>query len=121
MSGKDAEEQSRRRAAECTIEQIGRNSALRFFTRESRFIHVGAESRVPANEALLSHDLQLFQHGCVDSWPRGGEVLLNLPDRAGPLIPEHMQDVEFCICRKARACRRFASRHGATTGGGASA
>src|SRR4026207_101630 len=103
MSGKDSEEQGCRRAAECTIEQIGRNSALGLFTRESRFIHVGAESRVPANEALLSHHLQLLQHRRVHRRSVSREVLLDLPDCAGSVIPKHVQDIELCICRQARA------------------
>jgi hypothetical protein len=111
MSRKDSKEQRRRRAAECTIEQIGGYSALRLFTRESGFIHVGAESRVSANQALLGHDLQLLQHRCVHSRSVGREMLLDLADGAGAVIPEHMQDVEFRISRKAGGRGRLASGH----------
>ena len=75
-----------------------------------------AQSRVSANQALLGHDLQLLQYRCVHGRSVGREVLLDLADSAGSVLPEHMQDVEFRICRKACGRGRLASGHRFTVG-----
>src|SRR5204862_6017779 len=109
--GKDSKDEGGRRATECAVQQIARNPALGVLPREPGFIQVGAGSRVSAYQALLRHDLQLFQHGGVYRWPAGREVLVNLPDGARSVIPEHVEDIELRICRKACGRGRLASGH----------
>src|SRR5579872_2100897 len=99
LGGERLHDELPRRAAECAIEQVADELALRLVFAERRPIDVRPFALVAFDQALLGHDLQQLQRGGVGAVPAARELLVNLTNRARPAFPENPQDGELGVRR----------------------
>ena len=81
---------------------------------EPRAIDVGAVPLVALDEPFFRHDLEQLQRGGVGRLALAAQDFVDLPDRAGPAIPQDPQDGQLGIGRPGAGVR-FMGRVSTTT------
>ena len=109
MCADGLQDELRGRAAECAINKVGDELALRLIATKARLVDVRARRLVAGDQSLFRHDLHQFQRRRVAGFAGLGERFVHVPDGCGTALPEHTKNGEFGV---SRAREGFGHGHG---------
>jgi hypothetical protein len=81
-------------AAEGAMEEVSEQASLGLFFGRGRTIELRASRVVAYGHSLLVHDLEQFEGGVVGG-SFGSHRFVNLANRAWPVFPEDLENLEF--------------------------
>ena len=94
-------------ATERTIEQVAHEALLGFVARGLGDVDVCARRLITCDQAFLGHDLHELQRRGVTGLPHVGKRFEHLPDGGRSLVPQHLEDCQFCVGRSCPELRHI--------------